>query len=76
MGCDYAGTIRGIGPTRAIDLIKKHRTIEKVLENIDTEKYPVPEDFDYKQARALFTTPDIVPTSDIKVYERYCISSW
>ena len=31
-GCDYCGTIRGIGPKKSFDLIKKHKCIEKVLE--------------------------------------------
>ncbi|XP_031651168.1 flap endonuclease 1-like [Oncorhynchus kisutch] len=34
LGCDYCGTIKGIGPKRAIDLIK-HGSIEEILENID-----------------------------------------
>ena len=27
MGCDYCDTIRGIGPKRAIDLIREHKSI-------------------------------------------------
>lgn len=27
MGCDYCDTIRGIGPKRAYDLIKEHKSI-------------------------------------------------
>ncbi|KAK6299749.1 hypothetical protein J4Q44_G00297820 [Coregonus suidteri] len=34
-GCDYPGTIKGIVPKRAIDLIRQHGSIEEVLENID-----------------------------------------
>lgn len=37
LGCDYTKTIRGIGPKKAFELIQKHKTIENVLENIDTE---------------------------------------
>ena len=37
LGCDYCESIRGIGPKRAVDLIKQHRSIEKVLEHIDTK---------------------------------------
>lgn len=36
LGCDYCGTIKGIGPKRAIDLIRQHGSIEEILENIDT----------------------------------------
>lgn len=35
LGCDYCGTIKGIGPKRAIDLIRQHGCIEEILENID-----------------------------------------
>jgi hypothetical protein len=48
-GCDYTDTIRGIGPKNALKLIKTHGTIEKVLESLDTTKYPLPESFDYAQ---------------------------
>ena len=30
-GCDYCGTIRGIGPMKSLDLIKKHKNIETVI---------------------------------------------
>jgi flap endonuclease-1 len=35
LGCDYCGTIKGIGPKRAIDLIKQHGSIEEILDNLD-----------------------------------------
>ena len=35
MGCDYCGSIKGIGMKKSIELIKKHKTIDKVLESID-----------------------------------------
>ena len=53
-GCDYAGTIRGIGPKSALSLIRAHGTIEKVLESLDRGKHPVPEPFPFEQARKLF----------------------
>ena len=28
LGCDYAGKIRMIGPEKALDLIREHKTIE------------------------------------------------
>lgn len=53
-GCDYAGTIRGVGPKSALNLIRAHGTIEKVLESLDRAKHPVPEPFPFEQARKLF----------------------
>eukprot|EP00798_Chlamydomonas_sp_ICE-L_P007372 gene7372-495_t len=51
-GCDYAQNIRGIGPVRALQLIKKHETIEAVIDSLDSAKYPLPEPFPYKVERA------------------------
>lgn len=67
LGCDYCETIRGIGPKKAIELINKHRSIEKILENIDTKKYIVPEGWNYKQARELFITPDVTDPEQIEL---------
>jgi len=65
LGCDYCDTIRGIGPKRAIDLIKEHKSIEKILENIDTKKYVPPENWLYKEARSLFLKPDVTDPKEI-----------
>ncbi|KFB47549.1 AGAP011448-PA-like protein [Anopheles sinensis] len=67
LGCDYCDTIRGIGPKKAIELINKHRTIEKILENIDTKKYIVPEDWNYQQARRLFKEPEVQDGASIEL---------
>lgn len=60
LGSDYCETISGIGPKRAIDLIKQHKTIEDILSHIDTKKYPIPEGWLYKEARQLFLNPEVV----------------
>lgn len=64
LGCDYCDSIRGIGPTRALALIKQHGCIEKVLEELDTEKYKIPEEWPYKRARELFHQPDVLKADD------------
>lgn len=48
LGCDYCGTIKGIGPKRAIDLIKLHGSIEEILDNIDPNVciFKLKDDFD------------------------------
>jgi flap endonuclease-1 len=38
-GCDYTGTIRGIGPHRALELIRKHKSIEESIKHIDQAKH-------------------------------------
>uniref|UniRef100_A0A3Q3MXP1 Flap endonuclease 1 n=1 Tax=Mastacembelus armatus TaxID=205130 RepID=A0A3Q3MXP1_9TELE len=67
LGCDYCGTIKGVGPKRAIDLIKQHGCIEEILENIDPSKHPAPEDWLYKEARSLFLKPEVVDCSSVEL---------
>lgn len=35
LGCDYCDKIAGLGPKRALTLIKKHRTIENVVLHVN-----------------------------------------
>ena len=35
LGCDYCDSIKGIGPKKAVELINKHKCIEKIIENLD-----------------------------------------
>lgn len=67
LGCDYCDSIRGIGPKKAIELINKYRCIETILENIDTKKYIVPEDWNYQQARELFKEPDVANAESLEL---------
>lgn len=95
LGCDYISTIRGIGPRKAFELIKKHKCIENVLETIDQtvcnilfthvlksyshyflhswyieeyfQKYPVPENWQYREARRLFLEPDVMDCENLEV---------
>lgn len=66
-GCDYCGTIRGIGAKTAYTLIKHHNNIETVLEHLDKEKYPIPENFSYQAARELFKQPLVMPAADLSL---------
>ena len=81
LGCDYVDKIKGIGPKKAIELVtfsenfincylfsckvKKHKSIEAILSNIDKSKYPPPENWLYTEARRLFTSPEVTPASEI-----------
>lgn len=67
LGCDYTNSIKGVGPKRAIELIKNHRSLEKIVENIDTKKYSIPENWNYKEARSLFQEPEVSNSDDIQV---------
>jgi len=65
LGCDYVDKIKGIGPKKAIELVKKHKSIEKVLENLDKSKYPPPENWNFSEARRLFKEPEVTPASEV-----------
>ncbi|KAI9348174.1 PIN domain-like protein [Obelidium mucronatum] len=67
LGCDYCDSIKGIGPTRAVSLIKEHKNIETILKHIDKNKYTIPEDWPYKEARQLFLTPSVTEAVDLDV---------
>jgi len=64
-GCDYCGSIKGIGPKRSLELIRKHGSIENVVTQLDPKKYTIPEPFPYKEARALFKQPDVIPAAEV-----------
>ncbi|XP_050596052.1 flap endonuclease 1 isoform X1 [Bombus affinis] len=65
LGCDYTSSIKGIGPKRAIELIKTHGSLEKIVENLDTKKFSIPEDWNYKEARLLFQEPEVTDPETI-----------
>lgn len=67
LGCDYVDTIRGIGPKKALDLIRKYGSIEDVLKNIDKSKYPVNDDWPYEEAKKLFINPEVTDPQTIEV---------
>lgn len=67
LGCDYCESIRGIGPKRAIELVRQYSTIENILKNIDQKKYTVPEDWNFEAARELFVNPEIADPESIDV---------
>lgn len=67
-GCDYCGTIKGVGYKTAYQLIQTHRTIENVLKNLkSTSLENVPEDYikQVEAARKLFKQPNIIPGKEV-----------
>jgi flap endonuclease-1 len=65
LGCDYVDPVKGIGPKVALDLIRKHKTLENVVAEIEkTKKYTLPDDWPYKDARLLFLEPDVRKAED------------
>jgi len=66
-GCDYTDSIKGVGYKRAMELIKKYGDIETILKNLDSNKYPAPEDWLYVEARRLFKEPDVVDAEKLEL---------
>lgn len=48
LGCDYAETIKGVGPAKAELLIRKHKTIENVLKELNIV------DLEFQSAKSMF----------------------
>jgi len=67
LGCDYCDSIRGIGPKRAVDLIKQHKNIESILKHLDAKKYTVPDDWPYQEARELFKNPEVTDPKELEL---------
>lgn len=69
LGCDYCDSIRGVGPVTALKLIKEHKTLENIVEYIESgqanNKWKVPENWPFKEARQLFLDPDVVKGSEV-----------
>ncbi|KAI8855031.1 flap endonuclease 1 [Chytridium lagenaria] len=67
LGCDYCDSIKGIGPMRALSLIKEHHSIENIVKALDRKKYPIAEDWPYKDARELFHRPSVVDPEEVNL---------
>ncbi|KAI5299536.1 pyruvate carboxylase [Ascosphaera pollenicola] len=62
LGCDYLDPIPKVGPNTALKLIREHGTLEKVVASFEKDpkqKYVLPEDWPYQDARDLFLHPDV-----------------
>ncbi|KAH9507531.1 Elongation of fatty acids protein 2 [Bulinus truncatus] len=67
LGCDYCDSIRGIGPKRAMELIRQHRNIEEIIKHLDKKKYTIPEDWLFQEARKLFQEPEVTDPEQIEI---------
>ena len=68
-GCDYTSKVPGIGPVKALKMIKRQKNIENVIEYINSDnklriKHRIPDDFNYLIARRLFMKPEVVAVSE------------
>ncbi|KAM0277082.1 hypothetical protein ACHAQH_006090 [Verticillium albo-atrum] len=64
LGCDYLDPVPKVGPSTALKLIREHKTLEGVVDYIKNDpknKYTLPEDWPFADARELFLNPDVRP---------------
>jgi len=69
-GCDYCETVRGIGPKKALNGIRKFGTLEKFVASLQGKKgVVVPESFlaDAARARAIFQEPEVTAGKDVEL---------
>lgn len=70
-GCDYCGTIPGIGPVRALQRIRDCGNIDGVLASMSTGSSSATHEklreFKYQEARRLFKTPNVTASSNINL---------
>ncbi|KAL6063388.1 Elongation of fatty acids protein 2 [Balamuthia mandrillaris] len=62
-----AGLSQGIGPKKALQLIRQYRTIEVVLSTLNLTKQPIPENFNCGAARELFKHPQVTNPDDLNL---------
>ncbi|KAG8363982.1 hypothetical protein BUALT_Bualt19G0079000 [Buddleja alternifolia] len=63
-GCDYCDSIRGIGGLTALKLIRQHGSMEHILENINKQRYQIPDDWPYREVRRIFKEPSVLTDDD------------
>lgn len=71
MGCDYCDSIKGIAGKKGLDLLKKHKTIEKIIPHIPN-KETIPKDWPLDAVRQLFREPlvtksELITEDDLKI---------
>jgi len=66
-GCDYADSIKGIGPMTALKMIRDHGNIEGVLAALEKKGTALPESFPFNEARALFKEPEVADVDSVDV---------
>lgn len=71
LGCDYCESIRGVGPVTALKLIKEHGSLEKIIAFVESgesnNKWKIPENWPYQEARELFLKPDVLDGKEISL---------
>lgn len=73
LGCDYLEPIKGVGPKKALKLIRTHNSLGNVLDALREENaksISIPEFYPWKEAQNLFLRPDVTKGDEIEVCAR------
>ncbi|KAA0163340.1 hypothetical protein FNF28_04260 [Cafeteria roenbergensis] len=66
-GCDYLEPLKGIGPVKALERVRKHGDLAAVIEALREEgKVPVPEGYPIDEALRLFHEADITDPETLR----------
>jgi len=69
LGCDYAGTVKGVGQVKALELLRKYRSVDAAVASLDKAKYTVPETLleEVRIAREEFLGPEVLAAKDVEL---------
>lgn len=65
LGCDYCDSVKGVGPAKAINLIRQYKSIEEIMKH--NSKLSIPENWLYEEARGLFEEPEVLDPQTIEL---------
>ena len=71
LGCDYLQPIKGVGPSKAVELINKYGSLDAIVAakekdvNAKGLKFDFPENWNYKRAQELFLNHDVLPADEL-----------
>lgn len=67
-GCDYVDGIRGVGVVKALNLVRKHGDLEKIVETLRKEKgFVVPDEYPVESLRDMFRKPLVTDAKEITI---------
>ncbi|GAB0492685.1 hypothetical protein MMPV_003953 [Pyropia vietnamensis] len=67
-GCDYTDSIKGIGPTKALSLVRKFGELSAVINALKVEgKYSIPDSFPVEEVRELFVSPKVTDPASLNL---------
>lgn len=65
-GCDYVDGIRGVGVVKALSMIRQHKDLAIIVEELRASpKYEVPDPYPVDQLREMFFKPEVTPAKDV-----------